>query len=313
MKNLFFTILVVPDRKGTSLRMRLHRRSLYALVISALVLFSILSSLLVHYLYILGQEFEARALRAENLTLKRHLKTVEKKMGAVEQRLATLNRLDEKLRALTALADQDRGIAMGPIPNADTQSAAFIDPLDPFSSTLPSGDLSLSSLQNSLLDSRLHGLAEETQRQLTSLSELVDYFGVQKTLLASTPSIWPSIGWVTSNFGPRADPYTGNQVMHVGVDIAAREGTQVVAPAAGRVVFSGNGGAYGNMVAIDHGRGLVTHFGHLSQSLVKIGDFVKRGDRIALIGNTGRSTGPHLHYEVRQGGLPVNPRRFIVY
>jgi murein DD-endopeptidase MepM/ murein hydrolase activator NlpD len=117
---------------------------------------------------------------------------------------------------------------------------------------------------------------------------------------------------VTSDFGHRLDPYTADRVMHKGLDIAVPYGTTVVAPADGTVVFASTEGGYGNVLVIDHGYGIKTRFGHLSGILVKAGEKVRRGDKVALSGNTGRSTGPHLHYEVRVNGMPENPRKFIL-
>ncbi|MBX5484007.1 MAG: M23 family metallopeptidase [Myxococcaceae bacterium] len=160
--------------------------------------------------------------------------------------------------------------------------------------------------------SRLDRLSAEATRQEQSLQELQAYFQDQKSLLASIPSIWPTRGWVTSDFGHRLDPYTADQVMHAGLDIAAPHGKDVHAPADGTVVFAGLEGGYGNVLVIDHGYGIKTRYGHLSAILVKPGDKVTRGQKVALVGNTGRSTGPHLHYEVRVNGIAQNPRKFIL-
>ena len=142
--------------------------------------------------------------------------------------------------------------------------------------------------------------------------ELQAYFQDQKSLLVSTPSIWPARGWVTSDFGQRLDPYTADRVMHEGIDIAAPHGKEVMAPSDGTVVFAGLEGGYGNVVVIDHGYGIKTRYGHLAKILVKAGEVVKRGHVVGAVGNTGRSTGPHLHYEVRVNGVPQNPRKFIL-
>ena len=124
--------------------------------------------------------------------------------------------------------------------------------------------------------------------------------------------MWPARGWVTSDFGIRLDPYTAERVMHKGLDIANSFGAPVMAPADGVVIFAGTEGGYGKVVVIDHGYGVKTRFGHLSKLEVKTGDRVKRGQVVGAVGNTGRSTGPHLHYEVRVNGIPENPRKFIL-
>ena len=106
--------------------------------------------------------------------------------------------------------------------------------------------------------------------------------------------------------------FTAERVMHKGLDVATAHGTPVIAPADGTVLFAGMESGYGKVVVLDHGYGLKTRYGHLSEALVKVGDRIRRGDRIASVGNTGRSTGPHLHYEVRVNGIPENPRKFIL-
>ncbi len=301
MINSFFSPSI-PEQKGQSPQIRLPKKG-----ISRAGLL-ILSAIAVHYVYILSHEFEARAAQQAASSLQKQLLLANNQITRMEQRLDVLNKLDEKLRTLTSLEEAQKGLALGPLEEANKQHDAT-QKIPAFE--LPSG-LDFDSLQESILASRLDGLAEETQRQLKSLSSLVDYFSFQKTLLSKTPSIWPSDGWISSNFGSRIDPYTGNQALHAGIDIAGPEGSIIIAPAAGHVLFVGRMGAYGNLVRIDHGYGLVTQYGHLHSYNVQIGDFVKRGDTIAFLGNSGRSTGPHLHYEVWQNGFAVNPRKFII-
>ena len=117
--------------------------------------------------------------------------------------------------------------------------------------------------------------------------------------------------YVTSGFGNRIDPFLGTMAMHSGIDFAAATGTPVPAVAGGTVTEAGDSGGYGNMVEIDHGNGLSTRYGHLSRILVKAGDKVARGQEIAESGSTGRSTGPHLHYEIRRNGEPIDPQTFL--
>ena len=143
-------------------------------------------------------------------------------------------------------------------------------------------------------------------------SSLLDQLNEKKNLLACTPSIRPAKGWLSSTFGYRISPFTGRRELHAAYDIANREGTPIVAPANGVVTFTGKKALYGNLLVIDHGYGLVTRYGHLKSMEVKRGDRVKRGDVVAKMGNTGRSTGPHVHYEVRLNGVPVNPEKYIL-
>jgi murein DD-endopeptidase MepM/ murein hydrolase activator NlpD len=159
---------------------------------------------------------------------------------------------------------------------------------------------------------QLDQLDNKVKAQEQESRELKSYFEDQQALLASAPSIWPVRGWVTSDFSVRLDPFTGERATHEGLDIATGLGTPVHAPADGTVVFAGIEGGYGHVLVLDHGYGLKTRYGHLSRIDVKVGEKVHRGDLIAAVGSTGRSTGPHLHYEVRVNGIPDNPRKFIL-
>jgi hypothetical protein len=144
-----------------------------------------------------------------------------------------------------------------------------------------------------------------------SLELLLEQLDDKRVKLASMPSIWPARGWLTSRFGPRVSPFTGRRQMHAGLDIASREGTPIIAPAQGRVSYVGRKGPMGNTVILDHGFGVKTIYGHTSAIHVKPGQSVERGQKIASIGSTGRSTGPHLHYVVEVKGKPRNPLDYI--
>lgn len=148
--------------------------------------------------------------------------------------------------------------------------------------------------------------------QENSFKSLLKSLEDKRNLLAATPSLRPTKGWISSNFGYRVSPFTGRKEFHKGLDIATREGTPIIAPADGVVTFSGKKWLMGNMITIDHEYGILTRYGHISKLKKDKGDRVKRGEVIAYVGNTGRSTGPHLHYEVRLNGVPVNPTKYIL-
>lgn len=158
----------------------------------------------------------------------------------------------------------------------------------------------------------LDQMTSEAEAERSIQKELAKFLKERRSVLASTPSIWPVHGWVTSGFGYRISPFTGKRQFHAGLDISTRSGTTVVSPAAGVVTFVGREGGYGKMVVINHGNGLVTRYGHLKAYSVKSGHKVKRGERVGLVGTTGRSSGPHLHYEVLMSGVPTNPRYYIL-
>lgn len=159
--------------------------------------------------------------------------------------------------------------------------------------------------------------------RLQSLQSQIDLSGSQLSALENVilsrqlgQEIHPegrpvNTGYISSGFGQRVDPFTGGEEFHEGIDFAAPEGTRIRAVAAGIVTWAGQRGGYGNMVQIDHGNGYATRYGHAYQVLVHVGQTVQRGDALALVGNTGRSTGPHVHFEVLRNGHEVNPARFI--
>jgi len=162
------------------------------------------------------------------------------------------------------------------------------------------------------LEREIAWLQNEVVSQERSLEELSQAASERLTRWASTPSVWPVKGWVTSGFGLRISPFTGQPAMHDGLDIGAEPNADIHAPAAGQVTAAGFDPKMGNVVNIDHGYGIQTQYGHMAKILVKPGQKVKRGDRIGLVGSTGLSTGPHLHYMVKVNNRPVNPQRYIL-
>jgi len=144
-----------------------------------------------------------------------------------------------------------------------------------------------------------------------SFADLLAYLKNKKSLLDSTPSIWPVAGWVTSEFGWRSSPFGGDREMHKAIDIATRIGKPIQSPADGIVAEVAFQHDVGQMIRIDHGHGISTFYGHLSKAIVRTGATVHRGDRIGYVGNTGRSTGSHLHYAVMMNGVSVNPRKYL--
>jgi murein DD-endopeptidase MepM/ murein hydrolase activator NlpD len=163
----------------------------------------------------------------------------------------------------------------------------------------------------SLLKEAAETLGVVAEGQSASLADLVTALEGKHEFLASSPSIWPARGWLTSRYGYRVSPFTGKPQFHAGLDIAGAAGTPVIAPARGRVVFVGKRGPLGNSIVIDHGHGVRTQYGHNDDLRVKLGQRVERGDVIATLGSSGRSTGPHLHYVVEVHGKTKDPLDFI--
>lgn len=299
--NESFTLIVVPDHQQEVKRFHLRKVWIYRAVAAVGLLVLLGVGLGVNYFVVVADASENPALREENLKLKSELAVIREQLEHVKQTVERVERFDQKLRAITLLSDPQRNLAMGPTeqqplsPSGENQFVRSKDAEGP-----------------QAIATKLDKLSAEATRLEQSLHEMQAYYQDQRSLLASVPSVWPTRGWVTSDFGSRLDPYTSERVMHAGLDIAGPHGKEVVAPSDGTVVFAGLEGGYGNVLVIDHGYGIKTRYGHLASIKVKAGERVKRGDIIAAMGNTGRSTGPHLHYEVRVNGIAQNPRKFIL-
>jgi len=228
-----------------------------------------------------------------------HLNAMAMRLGELQAQVARLDGLGERLARTAGLKPQDLpgGLSAGAVPGRGGAP-----------SSLPARDLTLPEFSSLLQD-----LAHQ-------LDMRADQFGVLEALLLQDsvkrkflPSLSPiSDGWHSSNFGYRIDPFTGQNAFHDGVDFPAEVGTPILAAASGKVVFAGVHPQYGKMVEIDHGNGLVTRYAHASRLNVSEGDLVLRGQPVATVGTTGRSTGPHLHFEVRLNGVPQNPARFLL-
>ena len=155
---------------------------------------------------------------------------------------------------------------------------------------------------------QLRGLLSSLDERLTLVRRGVAY---REALASATPVIWPADGWISGTYGYRTDPFTGERDFHPAVDISTQKGRPVYATASGRVFSAARNGAYGNLVEIDHGFGLTTRYGHLSEFAASVGDTVERGDVIGHVGATGRATGYHVHYEVWSNGRTVNPMELL--
>jgi murein DD-endopeptidase MepM/ murein hydrolase activator NlpD len=295
-KTRSLTVMVVGGHSEPVRRVRLPRRTLVAGAVGLASILAVAGGTLYDYLSLLGHAAENRSLGRENAALSSELALVEGRVAGIQKTVERIEHFDAKLRAAATPHAPERALAVGP--------------LEPGVSPPPGPPAAREDL--AALPVRLLSLAAEASRQERSLRELLEYFDDRETLLASTPSVWPARGWVTSDFGGRPDPYTGERKKHEGIDIASSVGQPVYAPSDGTVVFAGLEGSYGKVLVIDHGFGVKTRYGHLSEIVVRLGDRVARGTKVAAVGNTGRSTGPHLHYEVRVNGIPENPRKFIL-
>lgn len=330
------TFLMVSNRKGTTRKVTISAAWLKAGVSLFLVTSVISAACVVDYVGLLAQSVENQRLRVENSQLKQQFSVVEGKLNALESGLERVKGFMTKLRLITAVDAEDRALklAIGPLPRtgqsvepemlagADRMPASVGGAIPPESDEVfyqkppadeSQGELTVEGQRDyASLAIRLDKAVQETTIREQGILELWESLSERQSLLAATPSIKPANGWFTSKFGYRMSPFTNRPTMHNGLDIAAAPGSPVVATADGVVSFAGYDPGYGKLVSIDHGYGVVTRFGHNSQLYVEVGQKVKRRDVIAAVGNTGRSTGPHCHYEVRVNNVPVDPHNYVL-
>jgi len=226
-----------------------------------------------------------------------HLNAMALRLGELQARMMQLDGLGERLAKVAGLQPQQ-------FPSLSTGQAPGRGGAE---SSLPSRTLTVAEFSD--LVAKLGRQVEERTDQLGVLEALLVADSANRKFM---PTLSPIIdGWFSSNFGYRIDPFTGLQSFHEGIDFPADSGTPVVAAASGKVIESGYQPQYGKIVVIDHGNGLVSRYAHASEVYVNEGDLVVRGQRVASVGSTGRSTGPHLHFEVRLNGVPQNPALFL--
>lgn len=222
-----------------------------------------------------------------------HLGALSKRVGLLQAQLIRLDVLETRLAKMAHVPRTTPDLAEEPPLGAPDKASASRQNVVDFIGTLD----------------RLEHRIEEKQARLDLLSRVLMR---QRVASAVTPAGWPVRGgWISSPFGPRIDPFTGRPSFHPGVDIADPIGTPIHAMAAGIVTYAGEDGGYGMLVRIADGDGRTTYYGHTSKILVSLGQLVQKGQLIARVGSTGRSTGPHLHFEVRQNGDPVNPAPYL--
>jgi murein DD-endopeptidase MepM/ murein hydrolase activator NlpD len=237
-----------------------------------------------------AEDERARAFVQQNLD------AMAVKLGEMQAQLTRLDALGERLSSLAGLRSQDFRFSEAP----GLGGAA--------PTLMPPQNLSLAEF-----DDKLSLLARSVETRNDMMGVLEAQLFEQAVKKKMIPTMMPvKAPYNASGFGRRVDPFTGQWAMHDGIDFLADFGSPIVAAAAGVIVFSGLHPQYGNMVDIDHGNDLVTRYAHASKLFVKEGDVVQRGHKIAQVGSTGRSTGPHLHFEVRYRGAPQNPSKFLV-
>jgi murein DD-endopeptidase MepM/ murein hydrolase activator NlpD len=243
------------------------------------------------------REISLQYRHKENASLKRELRSVLSEQRLVESSLDSLGRVEERIRALYGMNGYDKAfLAFG----MGGRRAEAKGPV-----TAVSEQISNSSLKNRQLESKIKFTS-------TSFRQIEEFVRYRHNLWEHTPFVLPAKGQITSGFGYRHHPITGSHAMHEGLDISNSRWTPIFATADGMVTTCNNEGNFGNLVVLDHGNGYATKYGHLTKIMVEKGQLVKRYGLIGYMGDTGRATGIHLHYEVHRDGTPQNPEKYIL-
>ena len=300
-KKEYFTIMVVPGPNSPVRTLRISRSAIKTSLLSLLGVVILSLYLVYEYNDVKDKVWELQAVREELMQQKAEVQNFALNLLDYKRQMFLLRDLDTKLRRAVSLGPRDKAQQVLGIGGPDELGIQNLTALGEKRQAE-----ALKEMSEEL--SQLKGAAS---RQEASLQVLIEYFEDKRSLHASTPSVWPVRGWVTSRYGSRLSPFSGIIKPHEGLDIAAQTGTPVVATADGVVIKAGFGTGYGNMVEIHHGYGMKTIYAHNSRLNVKAGQRVRRGEVIAYAGDSGSSTGPHLHYEVRLNGLPVNPAKYL--
>ncbi|MBP9674698.1 MAG: M23 family metallopeptidase [Bacteriovoracaceae bacterium] len=338
--NRHYTLMLIPDGNKSVKTLKIPRFFFRFLSLFFALLLIVLVILGYDYYKIIQQVYENKHLVVENRDLKEQLQTFQMKMNALGEDLERIKTFEKKLKILSGVEQGMFPVSLHESPSFNWSSASqsFLEEKEPQFIKLEqmyekkmasqfgletSPDLSKNisplfrqsfalSKEFARFDFRFLKLKDFAKQVESELNHLDQFFLDKKSLLGATPSILPAKGAITSFFGLRNSPYSGKIKMHEGLDIAAPSGTKIFAPANGVVVFAGNKSGFGRFLNLDHGYGMETLFAHSSKLYVKAGDMIERGQLIASIGSTGSSTGPHLHYEVRVNGVPVDPLFFIL-
>ena len=288
MRKRYYIMLVARDGDGQLRKIPIPLHYLYVFLSGAVIGMLTITGMAGSYVRMLWKVSHFNQLRSQTVALKTQYNNLEKAAQEKEIQVASLGSLANEVSAMYGLKSEPV-LAGGPSGSlSDQQLATSIGQLNALRSSAMSGVATI-------------GIAFGSRN-----ARLDDW-----ARLAKAPTLWPVEGPITGSFGERIDPFNGEGAFHSGVDISSTYGHAVVAPADGVVTYADNMAGYGRMLVIEHGNGISTRYGHLSGFAVAPGQTIQRGDTIGYVGQSGRSTGPHLHYEVRIHDAPVNPYKYL--
>lgn len=328
-----YTVVIFRGSTAKPLRFSFSRKLLRRLLVCVGLVMVADLAVVSHYVVRTGEVWELASFRSEAMSAREQTAAFSAAIDDLKKRIGAMNEVNQRLRVMLGIElpksgdmVNGRGGEEVPLPEegttAQVHAGSVVDPGSSSSAESLEGGSQHSAagadiaqdgaVAVAFVKERLNWLEKATTAQERLLNELSEAAEQRSTRWASTPSIWPVKGWVTSGFGPRMSPFTEKPAWHDGLDIGAAPNTPVRAPAQGRISSIGYDPKLGNMVRVDHGYGVETLYGHLAKAVVKEGQRVERGDVIALVGSSGLSTGPHLHYMVKVNGQALDPTKYIL-
>jgi murein DD-endopeptidase MepM/ murein hydrolase activator NlpD len=293
LRKRWYILFVARDAEGQLRKIPIPVHYLYVFLAGALIGMFTITGMAGSYARMLWKVERFNDLRAEKEQIKRDYSQLEQVSHEKDVQVASLGSIAGEVSAIYGLKTDARLVPTNDADRENAQPGQYQVALD-----------TLYALRGSALaGAAAAGLQTDSTRRLASLSDW--------TRAADAPSLWPVEGSITSSFGERVDPFNGEGAFHSGLDISVPYGTPIHASADGVVTFADIMNGYGNLIELDHGHGISTRYGHLSGFAIASGQHVRRGQVIGYVGATGRTTGAHLHYEVRVQNVPVNPHKYL--
>lgn len=290
------TFFIIPGDAGKVRKVRISRTLLRLTTFALVLFFSFTCFLIYDYRTGIEERTEIARLREKASDQQLMLSFFEDKFKRVESELSRLRVIDSRIKKLIKVQE--------PVKKARRKRRMYVGGSEDAGSTL------LGESRN-LVDLRLDEIKKGILVNMRDMEGIKDMLELRREILESLPSIWPVRGVVSSSFGVRISPFSRRNVFHRGIDIMSSSGSEVHSSGSGKVIRSGYDADFGNVITVDHGYGYRTTYAHMSELFVRAGEIVKKGQVIGRVGTTGKSTGPHLHFEIRLNGVPVNPIRYL--
>ena len=329
-----YTIVIFRGSTSKPMRLNIPKRFFKRALIALAILLTVDVAVISHYIIRTGEVWELQSLQSEVLSSRQQTAAFSTAVADLKRRMLDMKEINQRMRVMLGIdVKKDVGDVLNgkggeetPVEDGRVSEHSPEKGFDvsrrsertatnvPMQETQPLQHIDKAQDQalKKHVRKEIQWLENEIGFQEKATKQLLAEAEKRSARWGSTPSIWPVKGWVTSGFGVRVSPFTGRPALHDGLDIGAPRNTPVRAPADGRVTTVGFNSKLGNIVRLDHGYGIQTLYGHMAKYLVKNGQRVKRGDVIGLVGSTGLSTGPHLHYMVKVKGRAVNPNQYIL-